>query len=166
MVYTIFFVCFGVGIVCVLLSFLVGEFGGEVEFDSPLSFLRPSIAATFLVVFGGVGLLTYDRFFSTIAIGIAFMAGFFMSLLFHRFVIIPLKKMESTSAIDRQMLVGQAATVIEAIPQGGFGKISFTTEKGNKHNAPAKADDGNQIARHAKVEIIYIEKNTYFVRKA
>ena len=164
MLYTIFFICFGVGIAFVLLSFLVGEFGGGIEIDSPLSFIRPSLGATFLVVFGGVGLLAEGRLFSGAAIGLAFFAGFFMALLFHRFVIVPLKRMESTSAVDRQMLVGQEATVIEQIPQGAFGKISFTTEKGNKHNAPAKADDGNAIPRHTAVEIIYIEKNTYFVR--
>jgi len=165
MLYTIFFICFGVGIGFVLLSFLLGEFGGEIEADSPLSFLRPSLGAAFLVVFGGVGLLVEGRLFSSAAIGLAFLAGFFMALLMHRFVIIPLTRMEGTSAVDRQMLVGHEATVIEKIPQGRFGKISFTTEKGNKHNAPAKADDGNEIPRHAAVEIIYIEKSTYFVRK-
>ena len=171
MLYTIFFICFGVGVGFVLLSFLVGEFSDGIEADSALSFLRPSIGATFLVVFGGVGLLVEGITFGgiliggVVAVGIAFFAGFFISLCFHRFVIIPLKRMENTSAIDRQMLVGHEATVIEQIPQGHFGKISFTTDQGNKHSAPAKSDDGNAIPRHATVEIIYIEKNTYFVRQ-
>jgi len=160
-----------VGVGFVVLSFILGEFSGGFEADSALSFLRPSLGATFLVVFGGVGLIVegtmLGNFFigGAIAIGIAFFAGFFMSLCFHRFVIIPLKRLENTSAIDRQMLVGHDATVIEKIPQGQFGKISFTTNQGNKHSAPAKSDSGNAIPRYATVEIIYIEKNTYFVRE-
>jgi len=171
MLYTIFFICFGVGVGFVLLSFVLGEFSGGIETDSSLSFLRPSIGATFLVVFGGVGLLVEGFEFGGfiiggfISVGLAFFAGFFMSLSFHRFVVIPLQRLENTSAVGRQSLIGRDATVIEQIPQGKFGKISFTTDKGNKHSAPAKAEDGNEISRHAAVEIIYIEKNTYFVRK-
>ena len=171
MLYTIFFICFGVGVGFVILSFLIGEFSGEIETDSALSFLRPSLMATFLVVFGGVGLLldgfTLGGFIigGAITIGAAFFAGFIMALMLYRFIIIPLQRMEDTSAIDRQMLVGHDATVIEKIPQGQYGKISFTTDKGNKHSAPAKAEDGNTIPRHAAVEIIYIEKSTYFVRR-
>ena len=165
MLYTLFFICFGVGIGFVIISFLLGEFSGGVESDSGLSFLRPSVGATFLVVFGGVGLLVDGLVpFAGIAAAIAFFAGLFMSLAFNRFVLLPLKRLENTSAVDRQMLIGQEATVIEQIPQGKFGKISFTTARGNKHSAPAKSEDGNAIPRYAAVEIIYIEKNTYFVR--
>lgn len=165
MLFTIFFICLGVGVGFVLISFFLGEFAGEIDADSPIGFLRPSLVATFLVVFGGVGLLLEPRLFAGLAIGLAFLAGCFLSMLVQRFIYVPLKRLENTSAVDRQMLVGQEATVTEEIPQGKYGKISFTTSQGNKLSAPAKADDGNTIPRHAAVEIIYIEKNTYFVRK-
>ena len=164
---TLFFVSFGIGAGFVLISFLIGEFSGEIETDSTLAFIKPSVVSTFLIVFGLVGILLEAFFaFSTFAavnFGIAFFAGFVSSLALNRFVLIPLRKLENTSAVDRQMLIGQSAVVIEKIPQGGFGKISFTIS-GNKHNAPAKAEDGSEIGRHSKVEIIYIEKSTYFVR--
>ena len=164
---TLFFIAFGIGAGFVLISFLIGEFSGEIETDSALSFIKPSVVSTFLVVFGIVGIIleivgTFSTF-PIINFGIAFFAGFFTSLALNRFILIPLKGLESTSAADRQMLVGLEAKVIEGIPQGGYGKISFSAN-GNKHNAPAKSEDGNQIERHSSVEIIYIEKSTYFVR--
>ena len=164
---TLFFIAFGVGAGFVLISFLVGEFSGELEADSTLSFIKPSVISTFLVVFGMVGIiLQIAGVFSTFPVinfGLAFFAGFFTSLALNRFILIPLRGLESTSAVDRQMLVGLEAKVIELIPQGGYGKISFSAD-GSKHNAPAKSEDGNQIERHTLVEIIYIEKSTYFVR--
>ena len=164
---TLFFIAFGIGAGFVVISFLIGEFSGEIEADSALSFLKPSVISTFLVVFGIVGVIleVTGAFytFPVINFGIAFFVGFFSSLALNRFILIPLRRLESTSAVDRQMLVGLEAKVIEGIPQGGFGKISFSAD-GNKHNAPAKSEDGNQIERHALVEIIYIEKSTYFVR--
>ena len=163
---TIFFVAFGIGAGFVLISFLIGEFSGEIETDSTLSFIKPSVISTFLVVFGIVGILleVAAALFPMINFAIAFFAGFVTSLALNRFILIPLRKLENTSAADRQALIGLNAQVIEKIPQGGFGKISFSIND-SKHNAPAKSEDGNQIERHAKVEIIYIERSTYFVRE-
>ena len=164
----VFFVSFGIGAGFVLISFLIGEFSGDIEADSSLSFIKPSVISAFLVVFGIIGTLlelvgTFSSF-PMLNLAIAFVAGFFTSLALNRFILIPLRKLENTSAADRQMLVGLEAQVIEKVPQGGFGKITFSIN-GNKHNAPAKSEDGNQIDRHASVEIIYIDKSTYFVRE-
>ena len=164
MLFTVFFVCFGVGVGFVVISFLIGEFGGEFDTGTGVPWLRPSIGASFLVIFGGVGILIEPHLFGALAIGIAFFAGFFVSLAFHRFVIIPLKNMENTSSVDRQMLIGQEAVTVERIPQGQYGKITLTVN-GNKLSGPAKSEDGSEIPRHQAVEIIYIERNTYYVRK-
>ena len=165
---TLFFVAFGIGAGFVLISFLIGEFSGEIEVESTLSFIKPSVVSSFLVVFGIVGILLEVggvlSAFPMINFGIAFFAGFITCLALNHFILIPLRKLENTSAADRQMLVGLEAQVIEKIPQGGYGKISFSIND-NKHNAPAKSEDGNQIERHSSVEIIYIEKSTYFVRE-
>ena len=164
---TLFFAAFGIGAGFVLISILIGEFSGEIEVESSLSFIKPSVISSFLIVFGLIGILLevigvfYS--FAIVNFGIAFFAGFVTSLAMNRFILIPLRKLENTSAADRQAIVGHEAQVIEKIPQGGYGKISFTIN-GHKHNSPAKSEDGNQIERYASVEIIYIEKSTYFVR--
>lgn len=166
--FTIFLIAFGIGAGFVLISFFIGEFSGEIEADSSFAFLKPSLVSSFLVVFGLVGIildlwLSLEGPLAFVTLGLAFFAGFFSSIAMNNFILIPLKKLENTSAADLQELVGMEAKVIEKIPQGGYGKITFTVN-GNKHNAAAKAEDSNQIERYALVEIIYIEKSTYYVR--
>ena len=163
----LFVIALGIGAGFVLISFLIGEFSGEIECDSTLSFIKPSVISTFLIMFGITGILLgqWQRLpgNNMVNYGIAFFVGFVASLALNKFILIPLRRLENTSAADRQMLIGKEAQVIEGIPQGGFGKITFSIN-GNKHNAPAKAEDGSGIERHQTVEIIYIEKSTYFVR--
>jgi len=76
---------------------------------------------------------------------------------------VPLHKWQNTSAHDKQSIIGVTARVAEHIPQGGYGKISYTYD--NKIlSGPAKSEDGNEIKRNTEVEIVYIERNTYHVR--
>jgi membrane-bound ClpP family serine protease len=63
-----------------------------------------------------------------------------------------------------QDTIGIAAEVISKIPESGFGKIRYNIS-GSVVTSPAKSEDGSAISGGEKVEIIYIEKNTYFVRR-
>lgn len=161
----IFFVCFGVGVGFVVISFLIGEIGGGADgFEGGASFMKPSIIACFLMVFGGVGLIAETRTIYIMAIGISALCAFAVTFLLYRFVITPLYKAQNTSIVEKQSLIGQGAIVTEHIPQGKFGKITFSVS-GSRRSAPAKSDDGNEISRGQAVEIVYIDKNTYFVRR-
>jgi membrane protein implicated in regulation of membrane protease activity len=82
----------------------------------------------------------------------------------YRFVIVPLSKAQNTSAVEIQSLVGHSAKVTEKIFQGGYGQITYYVN-GNTYSSPAKAEDGGEVARGAKVEIVYIQDSTYFVRE-
>jgi membrane-bound ClpP family serine protease len=84
--------------------------------------------------------------------------------LLNRFVIIPLYKAQNTSAFNMQDTIGTHATVISPIPQGGYGKIRYNIS-GSVVTSPAKSEDGREIKAGEAVDIIYVEKNTYFVRK-
>jgi len=161
----VFFVCFGVGVGFVVLSFLIGELGGGADgLESGASFLKPSVISAFLTVFGGVGLIAQSRTIAVVAVGVAALAAFAVSFLFYRFIIVPLQRAQNTSTVEKQSLIGRDATVIEFIPQGRFGKISLSVN-GNKLSGPAKSEDGNEIARGQTVEVVYIDKNTYHVRR-
>jgi membrane protein implicated in regulation of membrane protease activity len=81
-----------------------------------------------------------------------------------RFVVAPLSKHQNAGAVEKQSLIGHNAAVSEAIPQGGFGKITYYAN-GNTFSAPAKAENGGAISKNETVEIVIIERNTYFVRK-
>lgn len=139
------------------------EIGGPDEVGT-ISPLKPSIIAAFLTVFGGVGLLLIRRFdwlFSVIGAGLL---GLLAAYLIFRFIMVPLSKRQNTSAVEKQNLIGHNAAVSEAIPQGGFGKITYYAN-GNTYSAPARAESGGAIGRKATVEIVGIEKHTYFVRE-
>jgi membrane protein implicated in regulation of membrane protease activity len=162
----IFFICLGVGAGFVVITALLGQIGGALDIDgAAASPFKPILIAFFLTVFGGLGLIFTPIFpMAWMAISIAAAGGLGLSWLIYRFVVVPLYRWQNTSAHERQSIIGVTAKVTEHIPQGGFGKITYTYED-KIMSGPAKSEDGNEIARNTVVEIMYIEKNTYHVRE-
>lgn len=186
----LFKVCFGVGIGYTVLAFLLGEvldlgdFGSDIDADFDIDFdmdfdvdtdidfdagsggavspLKPACIAAFITVFGGSGILLLPYFGNLLSLMLAGLIGLIVAFLLYRFVIVPLHKAQNTSAVEKQSLIGSNARVTEKIPQGQFGKITYFVN-GNTYSAPAKSDDGNEIARNSDVEIVHIDRNTYFV---
>jgi membrane protein implicated in regulation of membrane protease activity len=166
----LFYVCFGVGVAYTVISFVLGQifdlfdFSGDIEVGSTISPLKPVVIATFVTTFGGVGIILMKKNFGfmyscVLAVGIAA----FMAYILYNYVIIKLYQAQNTSAIERQKLIGHKAKVTLAIRQGGYGKITYTIN-GNTYNSPAKAEDGSEILVGQQVEIVYIDKNTYYVK--
>ena len=167
MLHTIFFVCFGVGIGYALLSLVLGtllDLGDFGDIDTgAISPLRPAPLAAFLTVFGGVGLLLYDTVVFFVALGGAAGAGIVVVYLLTKFILMPLYKAQSTSTVDQKSLIGKTVKVSEKIFENGFGKISYHIN-GSNISSPAKSEDGSEISVGTDVEIVNIEKNTYFVK--
>lgn len=166
-----FIVCFGVGAGYAVLSFFLGEIIGLFDFDTEFDFigdgvspLKPSVVAAFLTVFGGCGFLLIRRADVLTAVAMAFLAAMAVAYLMYRYIILPLHRAQNTSAVEKQSLIGHDAAVTESIPQGRFGKITYYVN-GNTYSAPAKTEDGGELARGAAVEIVSIERNTYYVRR-
>ena len=161
-----YFVFFGVGAGFVIISLLVGEIS-DVAFPLP-TFLKPMILATILVVTGGLGLMLTPRFDMPGAGGIVFLisalGGMAAGGLLNRFVIVPLHRAQNTSTFNMQDTIGLVAEVISPIPRGGYGKIRYNVS-GSVVTSPAKSEDSEPIPAGQTVEIIYLEKNTYFVRR-
>jgi membrane protein implicated in regulation of membrane protease activity len=165
-----FWVCFGVGVGYTVLAFLLGEaldafnFGWDIE-SGGISPFKPAVIAAFVTVFGGSGLL-FARVITPLfwALPLAGVAGLFVAFILYRFVIVPLSKAQNTSAVEIQSLIGHTAKVSEKIFQGGYGQISYIVN-GNTYSSPAKAENGSEIGRGETVEIMYIQENTYFVKK-
>lgn len=168
-----YFIMFGVGVGFLFLTFIIGEVGDiDGEFSQYFSFMRPTVIALFLVIMGGVGLLiprlapqgTVDGAIgSGMVLLISFASALIMAGLVNRFIIVPLHKATNTSAFNIQDTIGVEATVISPIPQGGYGKIRYNVS-GSIVTSPAKSEDGNAIRAGEKVDILYVEKNTYYVR--
>ena len=164
---TLFFVCFGVGAGFVVLSVIFGQVAGffdvDVGADTGVSPFKPVVIAVYLTAFGGLGLIFTAMFTEWMALAFATLGGLALAYVLYRLVVVPLHKWQNTSAHERKALIGVIAKVSEHIPEGGYGKITYTFDD-KIMSGPAKAEDGGEIGRGEVVEIIYIEKNTYHVR--
>ena len=160
----VFTILLGVGVGYAVIAFLLGEFLGHSDTDvTSVSPLKPHVIATFVIVFGGSGLLLLRLMPPFPAIPLAALTGVTVAYLFFRFIVLPLSRAQNTTAVEIQSLIGHRAQVTEKIPQGKFGKITYKVND-STYTAPAKAESGDEIARNTYVEIVYIEKNAYYVR--
>lgn len=174
--FTVFQVCFFVGIGLIVLSFVLGNLldafgidGLDLDFDLlglelfiPLS---PMLFILFLTVFGGIGwiLMKNTPFLAVILILIiAAGAGILISILVNLLVIKPLKKAQNTSAPSEEELVGLRAVVTETIIKDGFGEIRYVVN-GNSYTAPAKATKNSEIKAGADVAICWVENHIFYV---
>jgi len=159
-------VFFGIGIGFILLSFFADTL---IDFDGiAFTLLQPKVIAVFMLVTGGVGLAlnAQNRFIllAPIILVISLISGLFISGLFYRFIIVPLKKAENTSAFKKEDTIGTTAEVVSPIPKGGYGKIRYNVS-GSVVTGPAKSEDDSEVRVGEKVFIMDIEKGTYLVRR-
>ncbi len=165
--HTIFTVCFWVGVGYTFISFFLGETVDFLNFDADVDFglpIKPAMIAAFLTVFGGIGLVLQSKLPLTFVLLAAVGVGVLVAYLLLKFIIGPLSRAQNTSSVEIQSLVGHPATVTEVIRQGRFGQITYVVN-GNTYSSPAKSEDGGEIPRYDRVEIVYIDKNVYYVKK-
>lgn len=161
----LFTVAFGVGLGYTIITTILGNFFdiGDTDVSTSFNPLRPAPISAFLIVFGGFGILLYERFGIIVVVLVSAFFGFLISYLIIRFVIMPLHRAQNTSTIERQNLIGIKAIVNEKILQDSFGKISYHVN-GSSFSSPAKSENGDEIPLGTDVEIVSIESNTYFVK--
>ena len=174
MLQTIFWVCFGVGVGFVVLSFILGEvfgvFGGGSGSCSTgggsgsATPMKPAIIALFLAVFGGSGLIFSQVFYLWfIIVPLALVAAVIVAGAVFRFVFVPLWRRQNTSSQPIQSFVDTRATVILAIAEGRFGEITYSAN-GNTYTSPAKSVDGAPIPRDSIVDIVRIDDGVFYVK--
>ncbi|MCL2415549.1 MAG: hypothetical protein FWD01_01945 [Defluviitaleaceae bacterium] len=158
----IYFVCFGVGAGFVLISTVFGDVLSDADLGA-MPF-KPILIALFLTVFGGMGLIFQTFLYGWIATGAAALSAIALSYIVWREVILRLQRWQNTNVHEKQSLIGFTAKVSEKILQGGYGKITYVVNE-KIVSSSAKSENGEPIDRNTIVEIVYIEKNTYYVRK-
>lgn len=170
-----FQVCFFVGFGLILLSFvcgtLLGGFGIDgLDFDFDLfGFdlmlpLSPITVLLFFTIFGGSGWIFYEfsKISAVFIFLLALIAGVAVVILFTRFIMVPLKKAQNTSAPDKDELIGVPAKVTETIYENGFGEITYIVN-GNSFVAPAKSTTGEEIKKGSDIAICWIEDHIFYV---
>ena len=131
----------------------------------PVSPLKPVVLASFITVFGGVGMICQNNGFDpAIAAVIAGVSGISISYVLYRFLVVPLYRAQNTSAVSQRELKGGLAKAVLSMKNNEFGKITYAVA-GNTYSAPAKSIDGVEIKSGADVVIIDIKKNVFYVKQ-
>jgi len=157
----------GVGVGFVVLSLILGQAfaASSMSFDSGgASPFRAIFIAVFLSTFGGLGLIFYPLLGIWGGLPIGGLGGLGLTFFLLKFVLMPLMRWQNTNTHEKQAVVGKTAKVTESILEGGYGKITYSVND-KIVSGPAKSEDGMAIERNTEVDIMYIEKNTYFVKK-
>lgn len=182
--FLVYLICFGVGLLFTVCTALFGHiFGGEGHdghvdgsgghaeagvdaSDMPgVSALSPTVIASFVTAFGGIGMIlhqipaTKPVFISgplSLAGGFA-IAGSVLWLLRQLF-----QRTQSSSESKVASLVGQTATIITPIPENGVGEIAYV-QAGTRYTAPAREERGAAVANGRPVKITRVVAGQFFV---
>jgi membrane protein implicated in regulation of membrane protease activity len=130
-----------------------------------ISFLSPTVLASFITAFGAFGLI-FTRIDATSSVWIssplAFVCGLMVAFgvlwLFNAMF----KKVEGSSESRVAQLIGRTAAIVTPIPANGVGEISYT-QAGSRYSAPARSEKGETIAGGQIVKITRIVGTQFFV---
>lgn len=183
MEFSIYFICFGVGLVFTIFSAIAGHlFGGhdahadvgtgghaEAGYEHTgmpgISAFSPTVIASFITALGGLGMV-FSSLKATsrvwISLPLAVLGGLFIAggvyWLFHAIF----ANTQSSSESRVATLVGQTATIITPIPLDGVGEIAYV-QAGTRYTAPARAHQGGKIAGGQTVKIVRVVGTQFYV---
>jgi membrane protein implicated in regulation of membrane protease activity len=173
-------ICLVVGLMFSVVSLFAGHlFGGHESigagghadsgFDSDgvpgITFLSPTVLASFITAFGAFGLIFSEiPFTSNVwfnaplafigALGVALGVLWLFNTIF--------RKTEGSSEGQVAKLIGQTAAIITPIPVGGVGEISYV-QSGSRYSAAARNIKSQSIPAGSTVKIVRIIGTQYFV---
>jgi membrane protein implicated in regulation of membrane protease activity len=182
---TFYLVCFALGFVFSLLSFLTSGFhwhlphflaagsahaGPHVRAsarsahpETPL--VNPVTLAAFLAWFGGIGyLLTrFSSLWFVVGLGIALLSGVTGAGIIYLFLSRVLMSAEENLNPEDYNMVGVLGHISMPIRQGGTGELIYSQE-GTRRACGARAEDGRAIARGSEVVVTRYEKGIAYVQ--
>ena len=187
-IFSIYSICFGVGLVFTLVSALGAHaFGGHGDAghgghgghaqghaeaggganDMPgFSPLSPTTLASFITAFGGFGMI-FTKLEKTsspwISAPLATLGGLGIAAIVFWIFDTIFRKTQASSEGRVAELAGQNASVISPIPSGGVGEIAYV-QGGSRYSGPARADDSvAAIASGTTVKIVRLVGNQFYV---
>jgi membrane protein implicated in regulation of membrane protease activity len=182
--FTIYLICFGVGLFFSVVSAFFADFGGhdsdlhgghphvegggaggpEMPGFAPLS---PTTIATFVTAFGGLGLIFSSISWTSsvwLSVPLAVVGGLgIAALVFLLFRKIFASTQSSSEGRVRE-LFGRSATVITPIAAGGIGEIAYE-QGGTRYTAPARELESGAIPSGATVRIVRVVGTQFHVIK-
>jgi membrane protein implicated in regulation of membrane protease activity len=184
MITIIYTICLVAGLIFTVFSAIVGHlFGGHGDVhvgtgghaDSGLgqdgvpgiSFLSPTVLASFITAFGALGLI-----FSKIGLTgsawinapLSFVGALAVAAVVFWLINMMFKKTEGSSESRVARLIGHPAAIITPIPENGVGEISYT-QAGSRYTAAARSEKGGSIPGGQTVKITRIVGTQFFVEQ-
>ncbi len=129
--------------------------GGIDAPDVTVSPLSPITLATFVTVFGGVGVITTQLFEVSPGVSLlisvlsGLISGGFMYLFYSQFLI----RSQGSSEVRHGELIGLEAEVTVPIGENATGQVTYLTKSG-RMSSMARSVDGTPISRGQSVEIV------------
>jgi membrane protein implicated in regulation of membrane protease activity len=183
--FTIYLICFGTGLVFSIVSgFLAGGSGGHEAHDgstdghpgdfggghdmpgfSPLS---PTVIASFVTAFGGLGMIFSRLEFTSalwLSVPLALVGGLAVAASVFALFRSIYRATQASSEAHVSALIGSSATVISPIPAASVGEIAYV-QGGSRYTAPAREEDGAALAAGQTVVITRIVGTQFYVRAA
>ena len=179
----IYAICLVLGLMFTLASAFLGHlFGGhdsvgagghaEAGFDADgvpgITFLSPTVLASFITAFGAFGLiLTEIPETSSVWVSapLSFVGGLVIAFAVLWLFNLMFRKTQSSSEGRVAKLVGQTAAIISPIPENGVGEISYV-QSGSRYTAPARNEKSEAIATGKTVRITRIVGTQFYVEAA
>lgn len=179
----IYGICLALGLLFTIVSAIAGHlFGGgdhagdigtgghaEAGFDDTglpgISFFSPTVLASFVTAFGACGLILKSIEFTSplyISAPVSAMAGGIIALLVFWLFNTMFRKTESSSESRVATLVGQTASIITPIPEGGVGEIAYV-QGGTRYTAPARSLNGRPVGASKDVRIVRIAGTQFYI---
>jgi membrane-bound ClpP family serine protease len=163
---TLMLILFAIGVGYAIWTTVAGDvFGLEVH-AGELPFLSPTIIATFVTAFGGIGyvLLRYTEWTKLTVAALALLLSLMISSAVLFFVILPLYAAEKGEALSANEMIGREAKVVTSIEPLRIGEIVYE-QGGIRQSAPARASEESEIPQGAKVRIVDVTAGTFIVTK-
>jgi membrane protein implicated in regulation of membrane protease activity len=129
---------------------------------APINF---GTVAAFLAWFGGTGYLLarYSTFWFVLGLGIACASGLVgATIVFYFLAKILIRHDEELNPADYDM-IGVLGTLTSGIRPTGMGEMIFS-QAGARRSAPARSDDGVEIAKGTEVVVTRYERGVAYVR--
>jgi membrane protein implicated in regulation of membrane protease activity len=180
--FLIYMICLGVGLLFTLVSALMGHVfgggdhgdigsGGHAESgadgsDGGVSAFSPTVIASFITAFGGIGMILH-QFPATRSswisaplaiVGALGIAGGMLYVLRQLF-----RKTQSSSESQVATLAGMTGMIITPIPENGVGEIAYV-QGGTRYTAPAREESGAAVPSGRPVKITRVVGSQFFVK--
>lgn len=163
----VYWTCIAVGVLLIIVSLVFGEIFGFGIDHGDFGFLSGPVIATFLILFGGGGIMLVEVFKVSggLSAAGAFASGFAGSGLVYFITWKLILSQQGGTDYDPKLSVGTEAEVITRIPEKGTGEITFDHTSG-RISGPARSLSGSPIDRGNVVVIDKFVAGVYIVRKA